>query len=175
MLALAEVDRLQVNAAASSIVFACETNTLHYLDDLSDKNWMKKKEKEAHVVICIKCLSTSLVYLTRSQTAENGERGGAGPWLRSGLSPSGVKCSESEPSSDGLPPWSDRPLGVFPEGCSSSQPSLLLLLDLRPHGWNRTDKLSADHSDWMLPVLLLRQLSIAVLLSSLSNLLHDVR
>lgn len=67
--------------------------------------------------------------LARSQFEEKMERAGTGPRLRSGSGPSGVKCSESEPSKGGLFLWSDdRPFVVFPDGCN--QPSLLELFDL---------------------------------------------
>lgn len=69
-------------------------------------------------------MSVSLMLgLARSQFEEKGERAGTGPRLRSGSGPSGVKCSESEPSNGGLLLWSDdRPLVILP--------SLLELLDL---------------------------------------------
>lgn len=72
-----------------------------------------------------------LVYLARSQFGEKGERAGTGPRLRSGSGPSGVKCSESEPSNGGLFLSDDRPLMALPDGCNDSQPSLLELFDLR--------------------------------------------
>lgn len=71
-----------------------------------------------------------LAYLARSQFGEKRERAGTVQRLRSGSSPSGVNCSESEPSNCGLFLWSDdRPLVILPDG----RPSLLELLDLWKH------------------------------------------